>query len=456
MSDELYVSFLFPPEDDVSGLTVFKRIISNEKQVDVLQANFNKSDSDFDVVNDYIDKRIFVDVDCEYNKPDCIPKLVDKSLKLIDEDYKKIYSRSWVLTNHFVALEYKFNHPNVFWTAEFSDPLQLNLSYQIRKNKKFIMDNPDFIDRINHHISEFNLKTNTSFPLVENNTSLYYLTEYLTYLFADKLIFTNLNQRKMMLNQFSDEIGEFAIEKSEIQSHPTLKNDFYNLKSCNLDLNKDYINIAYFGHDYYGQRHFESLFYSFESLNHKFKDKIRMHLFLEDTALIKRLIRPLNSADNFIVEKPLKYFEFLNATTKFDVLVVNDVVTKDEWPLNPYLPSKLSDYLGSFTDIWGLCENGSSLSKTDLKYKSDINDFTSCRNQLIRILNDYGFVDDDCSFNDDYFLKRLTALNKLYESEFNRGLKLKKENKTLNKINKEILSSNSWKLTKPLRKIRKN
>ena len=43
----------------------------------------------------------------------------------------------------------------------------------------------------------------------------------------------------------------------------------------------------------------------------------------------------------------LVFFEFLNLTTKFDCLIVNDANTKDYKEINPYLPSKLSDYLGS-------------------------------------------------------------------------------------------------------------
>lgn len=257
-----------------------------------------------------------------------------------------------------------------------------------------------------------------------------------------------------MLNQFPIDIRDFVMDKSEIIMHPTLDEEFYHLSPVDLKLDDEFLNIAYFGRDYYGQRHFESLFYSIESLNHKFKDKVRFYLFIENKALVKKLIRPLESSGNFIVKKPLKYFEFLNASTQFDVLIVNDVVTKDVWPVNPYLPSKLSDYLGSSTDIWGFCEKGSALSGFDLKYKSYMNDFKSCREELVKILEDYDFRDDDYSFDDDYFIKRLTTLNKMVDFEFNTRLKLRDENKLLKKSNEDILTSNSWKLTKPLRKFR--
>ena len=130
--DELYVSFLFPPYDDVSGITVFKRILNNKRPVDILQRSFNPSDDSFKDFNQYINDRISVDCDCELDSPECIFKMVDKSIELLKKDYKKIYSRSWMMQNHFIALEYKFLHPEVFWRAEFSDPLILNISNIVR------------------------------------------------------------------------------------------------------------------------------------------------------------------------------------------------------------------------------------------------------------------------------------------------------------------------------------
>ena len=453
-SDELVISLLFPPSDYVSGINVFKRILNNKKPVDVFQAKLELPVEDLGIFNQYINDRIFLDIGCELDTPECVFKSLEDSMNLIEKDYAKIYSRSWIANNHFIALEYKFSNPDVFWTAEFSDPLILNISNKIRNNKKFFIDNPDYVDEVNGHIIGLNEKNNCEFPLIENRSSVFFLAEYLTYLFADKLVFTNENQRNAMLNQFPEDVQEFALKKSVIERHPTLDEKYYHVQSAELDLNENYINMAYFGRDYYGQRHFESLFYSIESLNHKFKDKIRIYLFIKDVSLMKKLISTLSSRDSFIVKKPLDYFEFLNATTKFDVLMVNDVVTDGVWPYNPYLPSKISDYLGSSRDIWAFYENGSALSKFDVKYKSDIRDFNSCRTQLINILEDHGFKDENCSVNEDYFAQRLTALNQLYDFEFKKNSKLKAENEALKELNEDILSSNSWKLTKQLRDIR--
>lgn len=434
MSEELVISFLFPPSDSVTGITVFKRIIENNEKVDVLQAKYS---NDFnlelnDYIEEYVDDRIIIDTDCCLDWTECIFKFVELGIGSIKKDYEKIYSRSWLMANHFLAFEYTLNHPDAFWSAEFSDPLIYDLSNKPKKYKKMVVDDESYIGKLNAEINIFNQKNNTSFPLIENKSSAYFIAEYLVYLFADKVIFTNANQRETMLGQFPVDVYDFVIDKSEIKRHPTLQSRYYHIKESDIDLNDEYINVAYFGTDYYGKRHFEALFYALESLNHRFKDKIRLHLYINDKKLIKRLISTLSVKDNIIVRKPLDYLSFLNATTKFDVLIVNDVITKGNFEINPYLPSKLSDYLGSSRDIWALCERGSTLSAADVRYKSDINDFESCGETLVQILHDRGFVDDDYSF-DEYYNRRLTFLNELYEMEFRKNLELEKELKDLKK-----------------------
>ena len=151
--------------------------------------------------------------------------------------------------------------------------------------------------------------------------------------------------------------------------------------------------------------------------------------------------------NHFIVKKPFDYFKFLNATTQFDILIVNDVITNDNFKINPYLPSKVSDYLNSGSDIWAFYENKSTLSKMNFKYKSRINDFTQCLNQLVNILHDRRFIDNNYTIDNDYLFKRVTSLNELYETEFRARRKSKKDYE-------DILSSNSWKITKVLRKLK--
>ena len=235
---------------------------------------------------------------------------------------------------------------------------------------------------------------------------------------------------------------------------------YYYLNEADVDLDENYINIAFFG-TYYPNRHFESIFYAFDSLNHKYKDKIKLHMYVSDTKFVKDLIEGLDIKENIVINEIVDYLDFLNLTTKFDVLIATDLVTHDNFKINPYLPSKIADYTGSGRDIWMIYEKGSVMSKSDIKYKSDVRDYSTSRDVLIDILEDHGYVDENLSYDEYYFDKRLTLLNEYLSSkdlEMNKLKaqinKLKAKNKKLEKTNNEIISSNSWKITKPLRNFR--
>ena len=445
--EELYISYFFPPSNQASGIVTFKRIIENGRKVDVLQGDFKKSDEEDDFVGPYINERIQVSVDGKFDWADFIFKFMDRGLKAIDDDYKRIYSRSWLMANHFLACEYKFKHPGVTWTAEFSDPLIFDLNNQPKTYKQMIIDDEIYITRLNNEIKNLG----EEFPLIENKSSAYFIAEYLVYLFADAIIFTNENQRKVMLDQFPIDIRDHVMEKSEIKPHPTIPDEFYHIRDVDLQLDEDCLNVAYFGNDYYSKRHFEGLFYAVESLKHKYRDNVRIHIFSANDGFVKRLV----PSDGFIVKKPLEYLDFLNATTKFDVLIVNDVNTKGNYEVNPYLPSKLSDYKGSGSDIWAIYEKGSSLSRIDVKYRSDMADYDECSSVFRKILEDYGFHDRDATVDKGYINDRLTDFNELYEKQFKENLRLKRQIRKIKKENEELKTSTSWKITKPLRKIRK-
>lgn len=465
-SDKLVISFNFPPNKDISGIVVAKRIINDNSKVDVIHnVGKNTDDFKFDFSEDFIDTRFATSIDSKRDSIECIFNFINQGLNLIDEkDYKEIYSRSWLMANHYLALEYKFRHPDVFWVAEFSDPVLKNMKGEIKSYKSSQLNDEEFINRANLNIKELD---NDSFKLLDNPNNTFYLAEYLTFLFSDEIIFTNENQRKIMLEGYDDAIKQLVISKSKIIPHPTLDEKYYHLSDNSIKLNEDDINLAYFGKSFYTNRHFEALFFAFESLNHKYKSKIKFHLFINRDEFLDTLINDLEFKENIIVRKPLDYLEFLNCTLNFDILLITDTITKDYFSVNPYLPSKLSDYLGSNKDIWAIYEKGSTLSSLDLKYKSDITDFKQSADVLLKILNDYGYADSECSFDYGFYERRINQLNRIIRNENKisnqrkgKISKLNRENKRLSKRIKklndektEILSSTSWKITAPFRKL---
>ncbi len=456
-ADKLIISFKFPPDSDISGIVVAKRIINDNSKVDVLHNHVDDESLNFEKLDDLINERLETYVDSKRDSVECIFNFKNQGLDLIgNRQYREIYSRSWYMSNHYLALEYKFMHPDVVWTAEFSDPILRNMQGNIKDYRSAQLDNQEYIDRFNAKIEKLNFKT------LENPANTFHIAEYMTFLFADTIIFTNANQRDMMLEPYDDEIKQLVINKSQIIPHPTLSEEYYHLKESDLQLSDDDINIAYFGTFYYTLRHFEPLFYAYESLNHKFKDRIKFHIFLNSDEFINVLIGELDFKDNIIIRKPLEYLEFLNATTRFDILLINDTITEGRFAVNPYLPSKLSDCKGSLKDMWIIYEEDSTLSKAEAKYKSSIYDYNQSRKVLVDILKDYGYEDEDCGFDDGYFEKRITDLNGIVKKEFDEKNRLKAQNsrlkrkiKKLKAENEEILSSNSWKITKPLRSLKK-
>ena len=140
-----------------------------------------------------------------------------------------------------------------------------------------------------------------------------------------------------------------------------------------------------------------------------FKDKFKLHIFTAEKNFVKRAISNLKMEKNVIINDNIPYLEFLNLTTKFDVLIVSDANTKNYFEINPYLPSKIADYCGSGSDIWGICEEGSMLDKSeDITFKSRLGDFLSSKyivNKIIfeKINSNYSLTKDEMDFKNFYF-----------------------------------------------------
>ena len=216
-------------------------------------------------------------------------------------------------------------------------------------------------------------------------------------------------------------------------------------------------------------------------------------------SFVKRATSDLKIKDNIIINKSRSFLDFLNLTTKFDVLIVTDANTEDYFEINPYLPSKLSDYIGSGSDIWGICELGSILDSNEIiKYKSRLGDYISSKVVVNKIIQEkLNCNENGEEFNNpnltevntqeqndilksnlneviNYLKKRNIGLTddlnnvinlnhekQFYINKLENDLKFSKvqlnDQQVMNlKSTEEIdkmVNSSSWKLTKPLRSI---
>ena len=192
-----------------------------------------------------------------------------------------------------------------------------------------------------------------------------------------------------MLNYLPiDEIKDEIINKSIIREHSIPDKKLYTIKESRYNkIDKSKVNLAYFG-VFYETRNIYNIFSSLSVLNKKLKDKVLIHLFIKNPNEFQKIINCMPIKNNIILNPYMPYLEFLNTLKKFDCLIVNDAKTKDIFRKNPYLPSKISDYLGSGSDIWKICEKNSPLSKINTKYTSDLENIFSVEETLKKIIKD--------------------------------------------------------------------
>ncbi len=386
LAKKLVISFNFPPYITASGNTVAKRISQKGEIVDVLYNEMAKGvDKDLNsIADEFIDRKMVTKSMPTFGSWNGIKQFLNEGMDKIEEvimekgEYESIYSRSMFPASHFLAFEYKIRYPNVKWSAEFSDPIIYDIKGQERNSN---IDDPEYIRKINYFIAEQGFQS-------YNSNNLFFLCEYLPYLFADEIIFTNEYQKKFMANKFPyPEIVDLIEKKSKIEAHPIPREKLYYLKESDYLLDENYVNIAYFG-AFYESRNMNDVFLALYLLDPTCRERCKIHFFTSDFKNFKDELECEPNKDQIVVNPYVSFFEFLNLSTKFDCLMVNDTTTQKQ-EINPYLPSKLSDYLGSGTDIWIIHEKNSAMSKYDVKYKSLLNNIKSISSTLEKIIKDH-------------------------------------------------------------------
>ena len=457
---ELIISYAFSPTNITTSNSVVKRILTEKKNVDVIYGSLNELNKDYSlekIVNQFLIHKI--EVETEFSTSwENIKNFVKKGMEELNKlpVYEKIYSRANFAHSHFLALEYKLAHPETYWRAEFSDPLICAFG---RDRLSPPIEDEEYVSRINKHLKE----------KISSKDDINCICEYLTFLFCDEIILTNENQKELMIDINPYDVTDIVNKKAIINTHRTLDTKYYYVNESNYKLDENRLNFGYFG-VIYNARSFEDFINAFDSLNDDLKDKITLHIFTSTKTVFEQLLSPdLYKITN--LNPPVNFLEFLNLTTKFDVLLVEDS-DKGNFKLNPYLPSKLSDYQGSDTAIWGICEECSVMDSLNLDYKSKLNDIDSGKKAIEKIIEDKLNLKNSLNTNiktEHYYRQRIDQLTqKIYElvsvaqEEFkkdeNYESKINELNLKVNELehlNSEILNSNSWKATEKLRKIKR-
>lgn len=388
-ASSLVVAYNFLPYGDTGAMVTAKRIREAKEPVDVItheMDNVRHADSANDILaQPFVQLVGRVKGPAYFASYEAISKFVVEGMRIVDgwkrskgRSYSEIYSRAMWPASHFLAALYKVRNPDVYWRAEFSDPVQLTTT-GIFRSQEFV---PDCIAFEILDFLDPSMRT-----VLRENLNVFFWTEYLAYFLADELVFTNRNQLDTMVS-YAENIAKKSIaDKAKVHEQPTLEPYFYNIRRVSYPLRPGVMNLAYFG-EFYSTRGLDEVLEALRRLSGSDRQVLHLHVFTSKVEEAKNRIALLGLGDVITVNRPLPFFEFLNATLKFDVLVVNDATTANHHPINPYLPSKLSDYRGSGSNVWAVYEEGSALSSFETAYRSPIGNVAAATEVLQTLLRE--------------------------------------------------------------------
>lgn len=277
--------------------------------------------------------------------------------------YRTLYTRAMAPQSHFAGAVLKLRNPDLHWTAEFSDPILVNAYGEHRDG-----DIED--DWLTEELTAGLLARGFEAPATRR---LFAWAELVAYALADEIMFTNAHQQRFMLAYCEDRrLAERAASIGYARHQPTLPAEFYRMKETTYPLDPDVVNIGYFGL-FFRTRGLQEIVTALASLSPEERRRVHLHVFTDNPRPLQEEMAATGMDDVISVRAYVPFLRFLNLTTRFDVLLVNDAVTS-HFEINPYLPSKVSDYRGSGTPIWAAVEPGSVLSSMEVDHLSELGD----------------------------------------------------------------------------------
>lgn len=387
---DLAMLYCFTPYRDTSALVAARRIRDRGIPIDVISNRLDKlRESDEwsrQIAQEYIDGVLELSAPQAMGNWRCISAYATQAASAASEaqivkgPYRSVYSRAMWPASHFAAALHKARYPDTSWIAEFSDPMLRDIHGDERPDE---MTSDSVTDELTKAVEKAGWRPPTRMNLWE-------WSEVLAYALADEVVFTNANQREYMLSYNADpELTDRAMQVSRISHHPTLPREFYHQNPAEYHLEEGLRHIGYFG-AFYATRALSEVIEALRQAGDHVRSRIRVHIFTGNVDQASAQIAAAGLEKIVTVREYLPFLQFLHMTTKFDVLLVNDAATARHHPINPYLPSKLSDYLGSGSPIWSVVEPGSALNQIATTYRSTLGDVDEAGVVLAQIANSEG------------------------------------------------------------------
>ena len=406
------VAFLynFSPFQDTGATVASKRIRNFERSFDVISCSFlHRKKQDYTVesiAEPYITSKYFLPLAPSWASWEPFKAFAVRASAFAEKklrngaQYDMMYSRAMWAPSMFAAKLFKSRHPEIRWVAEFSDPMSLDVEGLPRGGEV-----PDdalsraFIEDI---VAEYP-------ELRDQDFSIFSLAETLVYAFADDIMFTNSNQMKEMLDHISsDRLRDRVKSKAIVSNHPTLPRQYYLREDSGYVVDDAKLNLGYFG-EFYSSRSITEVTSAMRTLPEELRKRVHLHVFTNFIPSGPGNQRPRNMSkrqyddyvrraydgvgaegieDQVTFNASLPFLKFLATTEKLDYLIVNDAKTGSHHSVNPFLPSKWSDYAGSSAKSWGFVEPSSILSSKPVTVKTPVGDALAARTALWKMVEE--------------------------------------------------------------------
>lgn len=368
----LVISYCFPPYGDPAGNVMAKRVRIGGELVDVISNRMSKTRAIdptlTDIYHGYVGNHDILECQESYSSSAATMEFAEAAAaRVVDtgriERYHTLYSRAMWAPSHYAAALIKLRHPHLKWIAEYSDPLALDIEGNFRDFRISIawLEASGLLAAVRERL-----------PAIDPKDLLFCWAEILPYALADEIVFTNENQRDYMLEHpWIRQAAAQILPRSRIARQPTLPSGFYE-GAGHYFVSPHCINIGYFGR-FYKTRGLTEVLQATASLDDELRRQILIYIHCPVPTEITALAAEFGVSRNVVPRPLLAYRDFLGSLRHFDYLLVNDAQTLGLKSRNPYLPSKVSDYLGAGRPIWALSEPGSMLDRVPLPEGSSRN-----------------------------------------------------------------------------------
>lgn len=355
MKDKMFViPGSFVPYNDTVTLLTYKRLRNLDLDMDVFCFKGKEDKSLLEELNkdeNYKKFNIKYTSDLDWSIPRNYPLRLPVSLLLMNKyvndclkefekkNYKYLFSSIVPGISHIAANRIKKKHPEVKWIASFSDP------FKGSPYKKSDLSDHNFIYKIAFNVGAYALYNNKYEEVAVNN--------------ADRLVFICEEQRDFTLKQYPN--YDELLKKSII--YPLTYIPEWDMYKNLLDAPKVNNSIKQAVHlgRLYGLRRIDTFLDALKELKEEDNDlhnKIVFHQYSEIQKHDIEKIKEYGLEKLFILHDKVSYKKSVNIMKDADVLVLFDTLMTDK-PIQPYLPSKIVEYLMLKKPILGICDDNS-------------------------------------------------------------------------------------------------